>query len=375
MRINSIQASKISKYTYGRLLDGKGKNKPKLFTAEEEKLAFSDFYNADVQFLKLLFNRFKSNKNKLLQKLESYNDSAIHCNFTKDIKDFRKNKDIFAFCKAVRNPDSGRDWMAWAASYAEERGFTDVVEVYNHSIKLRNKIANSNLFFVVSIAHNMSRTKPWLFDDFVQEGNVGLMKAVNKFDINRGFRFSTFAMNWIKGQIIKSINYKETAIALPSHIIYNIRKILKVKNENFKRQLTNQEIADLVGLTLHEVEYSLSYQSLYFADRAYLSTSQPLGDEDSATVGDMIPDMNVVDNDEVISKAENMKTILDALKILTPKELEVIQIRFNLQGKGEDFTLREIGDKKNLSRERIRQIERRGLDKLRYYFQKENSSA
>ena len=234
-------------------------------------------------------------------------------------------------------------------------------KVANGEARARNKLIESNLRLVVSIAKSyLHRTKiPFL--DLIQEGNIGLMKAVDKWDYTMGYKFSTYATYWIKQSISKLIVEQSRAIRVPVNVIEQLSKLSKVTNELyqiFKRQPTAAEIAEKMGLEEAKVK---ELQSIV---KDPISIDKSINEEDDATIGDLVADDSIESPIESIHQEEVSKKIKDVLSTLDAREADIIARRYGL-GSCKAQTLEEVGKDYGLTKERIRQIEEKAMRKLR----------
>lgn len=230
----------------------------------------------------------------------------------------------------------------------------DGEQAWEHLIK-----ANTRL--VVSVAKKyMGRGVPFL--DLIQEGNLGLMKAVEKFDYSRGFRFSTYATWWIRQSITRSIADQGRTIRIPVHMIDRIRDLYKVSHaleQELGRKPFAHEIAEEMDLNIRKVQWMMRISWLP------LSLETPVGDEEDSELGMFVEDEDTPTPMEVTYKSMLRDKIDEVLNTLSPREARILRLRFGLDS-GRAYTLEEVGSKFGLTRERIRQIEGKALRQLRH---------
>ena len=312
-------------------------------------------FNLTVDELKKLFNELKEAPNHAKQgKIINQIEEETGCPFPIANRTFEK---IQTWQKRIQDMTEKTN-LSWKDFEAEVKR----LKIAERRVKFaKSHLVEANLRLVISIAKKYTN-RGLQFLDLIQEGNIGLMKAVDKFEYRRGYKFSTYATWWIRQSITRSIADQARTIRIPVHMIETINKLSRTSRnlvQELGREPTADELSHHIGMPLHKVRKVLKIA------KEPISLDTPIGDDEDSLLKDFIADENVDDPSQATVSSNMGEKTREALKSLTSREEKVLRMRFGLD-EVKDHTLEEVGQDFDVTRERIRQIEAKALRKLRH---------
>ncbi len=331
------------------------KGKEKGFITYEELAKALKGLDLDSDNLDDLYNSFNENGIQIVSEEEEANGGGDADSILLDdntlTKDLTINDPVRMYLKEIG--------QIKLLTLEEESKLADRILAGEQEAK--NILAEANLRLVVSIAKRYVG-RGMLFLDLIQEGNIGLMKAVDKFDVSKGYKFSTYATWWIRQAITRAIADQARTIRVPVHMVETINKLARVQRQltlELNREPTEEELAKKMNTNVEKI------REIYKISQDPVSLETPIGEEDDSHLGDFIKDERSLSPEEFATNEMLKDEISQVLLTLTEREEKVVRLRFGLED-GKPRTLEEVGQMFGVTRERIRQIEAKALRKLRH---------
>ena len=329
------------------------KGKQNGFITYEELASALKGLDLDVDSLDDLYNAFNENNIAVVSEADGEDDSTDKLLLDDNAltKDLTINDPVRMYLKEIG--------QIKLLTLKEEGELADRIQEGDEEAK--NILAEANLRLVVSIAKRYVG-RGMLFLDLIQEGNIGLMKAVDKFDVSKGYKFSTYATWWIRQAITRAIADQARTIRVPVHMVETINKLARVQRQltlELNREPSEEELAKKMNMSIDKV------REIYKISQDPVSLETPIGEEDDSHLGDFIKDERNLSPEEFATNEMLKDEISQVLETLTEREEKVIRLRFGLED-GKPRTLEEVGQMFGVTRERIRQIEAKALRKLRH---------
>lgn len=316
---------------------------------------YDDFHKS-LKVLKKIYGEFMY-KQKIIDDFASTVDVKM-----KELRELHAAlKDVTRDNKEISNKINDYCHRAWHSSEQFVEAHRSLKQAIRDARRAKDEMVEANLRLVISIAKKYTN-RGLSFLDLIQEGNIGLMKAVEKFEYKRGYKFSTYATWWIRQAITRSIADQARTIRIPVHMIETINRLMSVQKQllqEYGREPTPEEISEEINMPVERVRQVLSMA------QQPISLNAPVGESDGTPLEVLISDPGATDPTEGVAGAILKEKIIEVLQTLTEREREVLELRFGLKD-GNPRTLEEVGKQFNVTRERIRQIEAKALRKMRH---------